>query len=99
MVECLNMGLHEPESVDSAHRWSSRFFDCCIIMLIQTAYKIYKCCRDRKLGNEKSMTHAEFNEDVVDHLLHNKGWRSEKLAIAENRRVSVRVSDVDASLA
>ena len=45
------------------------------------------------------MTHAEFNEDVVDHLLHNKGWRSEKLAITENRRVSVRVSDVDASLA
>ena len=41
MVECLNMGLHEPESVYSAHKWSSRFFDCCIIMLIQTAYKIY----------------------------------------------------------
>ena len=99
MVECLNMGLHEPESVYSAHKWSSRFFDCCIIMLIQTAYKIYKCCRDRKMSNEKSMMHAEFNEDVVDRLLHNKGWRSEKLAIAENRRVSVRVSDVDASLA
>ena len=100
MVECLNMGLHEPESVYSAHKWSSRFFDCCIIMLIQTAYKIYKCCRDRKLCNEKSMTYAKFkfNEDVVDRFLHNKGWRSEKLAIAENRRASVRVSDVDLSL-
>ena len=47
------------------------------------------------------MTYAKFkfNEDVVDRFLHNKGWRSEKLAIAENRRVSVRVSDVDSSLA
>ena len=41
----------------------------------------------------------KFNEDVVDRFLHNKDWRSEKLAIAENRRVSVRVSDVDSSLA
>ena len=64
---------------------------------MQTAYKMYKCCRDRRLGNEKSMTYAEFNEDVVDRILHNNGWRSKKLAIAENRRASVKVSDVDSS--
>ena len=44
------------------------------------------------------MMHAEFNEDVVDRFLHNKGWRSEKLAVAENRRASVRVSDVESCL-
>ena len=50
-VECLNMGLLKSESIYCAHKWGSRFFDCCIIMLIQTAYKIYKRCRDKKLGN------------------------------------------------
>ena len=45
------------------------------------------------------MTHAEFNEDVVDRFLHNKGWRSEKLAVAESRGASARASDVDSSLA
>ena len=85
MVECLNMGLHEPESVDSAHKWSSRFFDCCI-MLTQTATRYIKM-RQKTEQLEEQM-HAEFNEDVE--IAHTTKTEVEKLAIAENRRVSIR---------
>ena len=98
MVECLNMGLHEPESVDSAHKWSSRFFDCCVIMLIQTAYKIYKRCRDNHLGSERVISHAELNESIIYDLLHNNNWRREQLSSVEGRRASVRAFDEFSSL-
>ena len=74
-VEWLNMGLHEPESIYSAYKWTSRFFDCCVIMLIQTAYKIYKRCRDNHLGSERVISHAELNASIIYDLLHNNNWR------------------------
>ena len=40
------------------------------------------------------MTHAEFNESVIRHLLHNKGWMAEKLARATGRRASVRADSL-----
>ena len=44
------------------------------------------------------MSHAEFNESVIGRLIHNDGWRKEKLARDKGRRVSVRVSDSLSSL-
>ena len=79
-LDRLRMGMHGFEGIGRAHKWTSRMFDCCVNILMQTSYKIYKCCRDRKLGNEKHMSHAEFNESVIGRLIHNDGWRKEKLA-------------------
>ena len=64
-VKWLNMGLHEPDSIYSAYKWTSRFFDCCINMLIQTDYKIYEHYRNNHLGNERVMSHAELDESII----------------------------------
>ena len=97
-VEWLNMGLHEPESIYSAYKWTSRFFDYCINMLIQTDYKIYKHYRDNHLGNERVMSHAELDESIIYDLLHNNNWRREQLSSVEGRRASVRAFDEFSSL-
>lgn len=88
-LDRLRMGMHGFEGVGSAHKWTSRMFDCCMNILMQTDYKIYKCCRDRNLGNEEPTTHAEFNESVIGHLLHNDGLRKEKLTSSKKKRVCV----------
>ena len=92
------MGLHEPESIYSAYKRTSRFFDCCINMLIQTDYKIYEHYRDNHLGNERVMSHAELDESIIYDLLHNNNWRREQLSSVEGRRASVRAFDEFSSL-
>lgn len=72
-LDRLRMGMHGFEGISRAHKWTSGVFDCCVNILIQTAYKIYQCRMDNKLGNEESMSYAEFNESVIRHL-HNSGW-------------------------
>ena len=44
------------------------------------------------------MSHADFNESVIGRLIHNVGWRMEKLARDNGRRASARVSDSSSSL-
>ena len=92
------MGLHEPESIYSAYKWTSRFFDYCINMLIQTDYKIYKRCRNNHWGNERVMSYAELNESIIYDLLHNNNWRREQLSRVEGRRASERAFDEFSSL-
>ena len=89
-LDRLRMCMHGFEGIGRAHRWTSRVFDCCVNILMQTAYKIYEHCRDNKLGNEEPMSHAEFNESVIRHLPYNSDWRHEQLSRSKGRRASVR---------
>ena len=97
-LDRLRMGFHGFEGIGRAHKWTARFFDAMVNILMQTAYRIYKWCRDNKLGNEKPMTHAEFNESVIDYFMNNEAWKSEKRSLAGDRRSSSRSSELKSKL-
>ena len=69
-----------------------------INILLQTAYRIYKWCSSNEDGNEKSMVHAESNDDLINHLQYNSAWKQESLVATCNRRALFRFSDVESSL-
>ena len=97
-LDRLRMGLHGFEGIGKAHKWTTRFFDAMINILIQTAYRIYKWNRDNKHGNLPALSHAEFNESVIEHFLHNIECKAEKLSSSESSRCSVRLFDVQSSV-
>ena len=69
-----------------------------INILLQAAYRIYKWCSSNEDGKEKSMMHAESNDDLIDHLLYNSAWKQESLVATCNRRALFRFSDEESGL-
>ena len=67
-----------------------RLFDCMINVLFQASYKVYKYCRDLKLGDEETLSHGEFNEKIIDHYLNNAQWKAEKEEATLGKRVTLR---------
>ena len=69
-----------------------------INILLQTAYRIYKWCSSNEDGKEKSMAHAESNDDMINHLLYNSAWKKESLVATCSRRALFRFSDEESGL-
>ena len=89
-LDRLRAGDYGFEGRGRALKWTHRLFDCMINALFQASYKVYKHCRDLKLGNEETLSHGEFNEKIIDHYLNNTQWKAEKEEATLGKRVTLR---------
>ena len=69
-----------------------------INILLQAAYRIYKWYSSNDDGKEKSMVHAESNDDLINHLQYNSAWKQESLVATCNRWALFRFSDEESGL-